>query len=123
MPTRRIPVDQLGRQAILFDDPKNLPQDLAGAQGLGQLASIWGAKPTGIYSRRSAARPSSSSSPGLRERPDDADRAVHHASCRCHGTRRFSIRDKNLTVGDGVTDFRAISATNPGDLGYFYRAG
>src|SRR5580704_15583899 len=32
----RIPVEQLGRQAILFDDPKKLPQDVAGAQELAQ---------------------------------------------------------------------------------------
>ncbi len=115
----RIPVDQLGRQAILFDDPKKLPQDLAGASQLAQLASIWGAKPNGIIATLgstpieqqlagAALKPDEQTAQFIKLLVDSWDQAILNPA-------------KKLSIGDGVTDFRAISAANPGDLGYFYQ--
>jgi uncharacterized protein len=115
----RIPLEQLGRQAILFDDPKKLPQDLAGARELAQLASIWGAKPNGIIATLGRT-PIERQLAGAALKPDQ--QTAQFITLLVDSWDR-SILDprKKLRVGDGVTDFRAISAANPGDLGYFYQ--
>ena len=41
----RVPLDKLGRQGILFEDPAKLPEDLKQAQQLIPLAKFWGEKP------------------------------------------------------------------------------
>ncbi|MGD0137520.1 MAG: MMPL family transporter [Tepidisphaeraceae bacterium] len=114
----RIPLDQLGKQAILFEDPGKLPQRFAAAQGLGQLAAIWGAKPTPITSALgrnpidrslagAALKPDEQTANFIAHLADSWDQAIHQPG-------------KKLSVGDGVADFRAISAANPSELGYFY---
>jgi predicted RND superfamily exporter protein len=113
----RIPLDELGRQAILFEDPKLLPQSMAGAKGLGELATIWGARPklVALLGRTpierslagAAARPTEETAAFITHLVDSWDQAIRHP-------------DKALTVGNGVVDFRAISASDPSELGYFY---
>jgi uncharacterized protein len=114
----RVPIDQLGRQAILFDDPRKLPADLAGAKQLGQLALIWGAKPSvliGALGRTPIERQLA----GAALRPDPQT-AGFVALLADSWDKAILDPGKKLTVGNGVTDFRAVSATNPADLGYFY---
>jgi hypothetical protein len=114
----RIPLEQLGKQAILFEDPRKLPQSVAAAQGLGQLASIWGAKPNPITSALGR-NPIERSLAGAALKPDEqtANFIAHLADSWDQAIRH---PDKKLTVGDGVSDFRAISAANPSEMGYFY---
>ena len=113
----RVPLDELGRQAILFEDPKELPARLAGAQGLGQLARIWGARANllAILGRTPIER----SLAGAREQPTDETAAfITHLVVSWDEAIRHP--DVNLTVGNGVVDFRAISASDPSELGYYY---
>lgn len=114
----RIPIEQLGRQAILFDDPKKLPQRLAAAQRLGELATIWGAKPSQLISALGRT-PIERSLFGAALQPNEA---TAHFVTHLADSWDQAIRDpkKKLSVGDGVTDFRAVSAANPSELGYFY---
>jgi uncharacterized protein len=114
----RIPVEQLGRQAILFDDPKKLRHDLAGAQELAQLASIWGAKPNGIIGALGRT-PIEQQLAGAALKPDEQTAGFVRILVDSWDAAILDPH-KKLSVGDGVTDFRAISASNPGDLGYFY---
>jgi hypothetical protein len=114
----RIPVEQLGRQALLFDDPAKLPRDMAGAQGLAQLAAVWGAKPSGLLAALGR-NPIERSLAGAGLRPDEqtAQFITHLVQS---WDQAILNPQKKLSVGDGVTDFRAINAANPGELGYFY---
>ncbi len=113
----RIPLDELGRQGILFEAPKELPRRLAGAQRLGQLAAIWGARPDllSVLGRTPIERSLS----GARAQPGDETAAfiTHLAESWDQAVRH---PDAPLAVGNGVVDFRAISATDPSELGYFY---
>ncbi|MGD0463952.1 MAG: MMPL family transporter [Tepidisphaeraceae bacterium] len=113
----RIPLDELGRQAILFEDPKALPRRLDGAQRLGELATIWGARPNllAVLGRTPIER----SLAGARAQPSDETAAfITHLADSWDQAARHA--DATLAVGNGVVDFRAISATDPSELGYFY---
>ncbi|HEX4052636.1 MAG TPA: MMPL family transporter [Tepidisphaeraceae bacterium] len=114
----RVPVERLGSEALLFEDPKKLPQRMAAAQGLGQLAAIWGAKPGPLVSALGRT-PIERSLAGAALQPNEA---TAHFVTHLADSWDQAIRDpkKKLSVGDGVTDFRAISAENPSELGYFY---
>ncbi|HEY1921833.1 MAG TPA: MMPL family transporter [Tepidisphaeraceae bacterium] len=113
----RIPIDELGRQGILFEDRNALPSRVAGAQGLGQLATIWGARPglVAILGRT----PIEQSLAGARHQPDDQTAAfITHLVVSWDEAIRHP--DTKLTVGNGVVDFHTISAADPSELGYFY---
>jgi predicted RND superfamily exporter protein len=114
----RIPLDKLGRQAILFEDPKKLPESVASAQGLAQLASIWGARPNLVISALGRT-PIERSLSGAALQPD-AQTAQFMAQLVDSWDQAIHFPDRKLSVGDGVTDFRAINAVTPADLGYFY---
>jgi uncharacterized protein len=113
----RIPLNELGRQGILFENTADLPRRLAGVQQLGQLARIWGARPglLAILGRTPIER----SLAGAREQPtDDTAGFITHLVVSWDEAIRHP--DTNLTVGNGVVDFRTISAGDPSELGYFY---
>ncbi|MGD0390590.1 MAG: MMPL family transporter [Tepidisphaeraceae bacterium] len=114
----RIPLEELGTQAVLFEDPGKLPQRFAAAQGLGQLAAIWGAAPTPITSALGR-NPVERSLSGAALKPDEqtANFIAHLAESWDQAIRQPG---KKLSVGDGVSDFRALRAANPSELGYFY---
>jgi predicted RND superfamily exporter protein len=114
----RIPLEQLGRQSLLFEDPKKLPERFAGAQGIGQLATIWGSKPSPVISALGR-NPIERSLAGAALRPtEETARFIAHLA----ESWDQAVRDpqKKLSIGDGVTDFHAINAANPAELGYFY---
>jgi predicted RND superfamily exporter protein len=114
----RVPIDQLGRQGLLFENPKKLPQEFAAVQQLAQLTRIWGAKPSfeiSLLGRTPIERFLS----GVAARPTDENAAFMNILA---GSWAAAIRhpDQKLGVGNGVVDFRAIGATDPTQLGYFY---
>ncbi len=114
----RIPVEQLGRQALLFEDPKKLPQRMADARGLVQLASIWGARPNTLISALGRT-PIERSLSGAALQPN---RQTAKFIANLADSWDQAIRDpkKKLIVGAGVTDFRVVNAQDPSELGYFY---
>jgi predicted RND superfamily exporter protein len=114
----RIPVRELGDQGLLFQDPRKLPQSFASAQELAQLTTIWGGKPNLLISalgrtpiERSlsgaAAQPNAQTADFISQLAESWDQAIQNP-------------DKQLSIGNGVTDFRVISASDPSQLGYFY---
>ena len=93
----KVPLNELGQQAILFQDPKKLPESFAGAQGLAQLASIWAQNPASS-SPPLVPTPSSDPSPAPRLVPMHKPRNSS-ANSPTHGTRPFAIRlRKSLSV-------------------------
>jgi predicted RND superfamily exporter protein len=114
----KVPLDKLGRQAVLFEDPKKLPESVEGAQGLAQLATIWGGKPNigvSILGRTpierslagAALQPDAQTAQFIGHLADSWDQAIRNPN-------------KTISIGDGATDFRAINASSPTDLGYYY---
>jgi predicted RND superfamily exporter protein len=114
----RIPLNRLGRQAVLFEDPKKLPESVAGAQQLAQLATIWGAKPN-LAMTLLGRTPIERSLAGAALQPN-AETAGFIAHLADSWNQAILNPDKKLSIVEGVTDFRAISATSPTDLGYLY---
>ena len=97
-----------------------MPQRFTEVQGLGQLAAIWGAKPNPITSALGS-NPIERSLGGAALKPDDqtANFIAHLADS---WDQAIGHPEKNLSVGNGVTDIRALNAASPLDLGYFYSA-
>jgi len=114
----RIPLPQLGDQALLFQDPAKLPNSFSSVQQLAQLTAIWGAKPSFLISALGK-NPIERSLSGAVARPD-AQTASFISQLAQSWDNAIRNPTKPLAVGDGVTDFRAIGASSPTDLGYFY---
>jgi hypothetical protein len=113
-----IPVADLGKQGILFEDQVLLPQRLAGAQQLAQLAKLWGEKPSGMTSLFG---------------PTPIDRFISGAGAAVNDQAagfvadmadswRKCISDPNLPMrpGGAVLDLATSQAANPRELGYNY---
>jgi predicted RND superfamily exporter protein len=108
----KVPLDQLGRQAALFEDTTKLPGDFAHVvQQFAPLAQIWsqagGTPPILGFLRLLGMRPSDESANFITALSDSWDQAV-----RQPGTE--------LRVGQGVIDLKRLDATDPSQLGYFY---
>jgi predicted RND superfamily exporter protein len=114
----RVPLDQLGRQGILFEDPSKLPEDLKEAQQLVPLAKFWGEKP-GVPVSLMGNSPLERFLSATDLHRDDQTAGFVRTLAQSWVT---ALKDPShpLTVGDGVVDLSLISATDPSQLGYFY---
>jgi predicted RND superfamily exporter protein len=114
----RVPLDQLGRQAILFEDSSKLPQDLQQAQQLIPLAKFWGEKPSVPTSLMGGSPLERFLSATDLHRDDQTASFVQTLA----QSWVMALKDRSgpLRVGDGVVDLGNLSATDPSQLGYFY---
>jgi predicted RND superfamily exporter protein len=108
----KVPLDKLGRQGILFENPAKLPDELAGIKRMSQLAALWGQDAPG----------SSISRFMLANRLFANDESAGLASAMADSLTH-ALRDpaSPLEVGHGVLDMRVLNATDPLQLGYFYQ--
>ncbi|MDP9175281.1 MAG: MMPL family transporter [Planctomycetota bacterium] len=107
----RVPLDQLGRQGVLFENPANLPREFQGAKDLSQLAALWGQNLPGM--------PLSRFMFAVRLHADDQSAGLVAAM---GNSLANAVRNPNvpLRVGEGVVDISVLDATDPSQLGYFY---
>ncbi len=125
----RVPLDELGRQAILFEDPKELPaRNLRGCGELGAAGEIvLGRKPEiGTMVLVRDARRSNGLSRAVAATPT---RRINRGFCRAVSGYGFvgskTVRDPsapmNVSVGNGVVDLpRNRGQLDPSELGYYY---
>jgi hypothetical protein len=107
----KIPLEKLGRQGVLFQDPAKLPQDFEGAKRLSQLAALWGSNLPGT--------PISRFLLAARFQPSDESAGFVKALA---DSLTSNLRDPNvpLRVGAGVIDVQLFDAKDPSELGYYY---
>jgi uncharacterized protein len=114
----RVPLDQLGRQGILFEDPAKLPDDLQQAQQLVPLAKFWGENPSGAVSFFGESPLSRFLSATDLHRDDPTAGFIDILAQSWIGALRD--RSQPLRVGAGVVDLSSLGATDPSQLGYFF---
>jgi hopanoid biosynthesis associated RND transporter like protein HpnN len=115
----RVPVDELGRQGILFEQRDRLKQTLADVQRFAPLARLWAEKPnvlTGLLGSTplerflaalGAQQPDEETSPFVRLLADS-------------WTATARSKREPLRVGRELPDLASLDASDPSRLGYYY---
>jgi len=114
----RIPLDQLGKQGILFEDPASLRQEIDEARGLAQLARLWGeSNPVlGLL----GPNPTSRFLAGARL-AGNSDEQVQFTKVVADGwNAALAAPNEPLALGNQVPDLRALGPSDPETLGYYY---
>ncbi len=114
----RIPLDKLGAQAILFQDPDELKKSLEQVRSSVPLARLWGERPTPITAALGNT-PIERFLGGLRLRSPDSELAGFVSLLAQSWDDAVQHPDAPPRVGDGVPDLKRVDAT-PRDLGYYY---
>jgi predicted RND superfamily exporter protein len=116
----RIPLDQLGRQGILFEDPKRLPKTLEETKRFIPLVKLW-AEPPNLVTRVLGRTPIARFIGGLSAQPPNEQTATFLnlvAQSWVQTLRRPTTQP--LAPGDGLPDLQSLDASDPSRLGYYY---
>src|SRR5208282_1267720 len=114
----KVPLDKLGRQGILFEDPAKLPDDVKQAAPLVPLAQFWGEKPNVATSLLGNSPLERFLAGADLHRDDQTAGFVDTLAQSWIGALRD--RANPLRVGEGVVDLSSLSSTDPSQLGYYY---
>jgi predicted RND superfamily exporter protein len=114
----RVPLDQLGKQGILFEDPHALRHEIDEARGLAQLARLWGESNPVL--RLLGPNPTSRFLAGARL-AGNSDQQVQFTKVVADGwNAALASPSEPLTLGHQIPDLRALGPTDPETLGYYY---
>jgi uncharacterized protein len=114
----RVPLNELGRQGILFEDPAKLPVELQQIKQFVPLAQFWGEKPNAAISFLGGTpmeRFLTGTAAHVDEPTEEFVQKLADSWCTL-------LRDPSapVRVGTTVVDLQRISATDPLQLGYYY---
>src|SRR5262245_46487636 len=115
----RVPIDKLGSQGLLFDDPKLVRQSFEGMQRFVPLVKLWAEKP-GALTQFLGRTPLERFIPALRVQKPDAETAGFVAMLAESWNYALAHPDEPLARGRGIPDLAALDATDPSRLGYYY---
>ena len=115
---QRIPLDQLGNQGILFEDPAALREEIDEARQLAPLARLWGESNPVL--RLTGTNPISRFLYGAQFGLGDP-RSVQFVRTVAEGwSAALASPDQTPRVGQTVPDLRALGPSDPRTLGYYY---
>ena len=114
-----VQIAELGSQAMLFDDPKNLPQNVADANRLLPLAKLWGEAPT-LLTGLLGSSPIERFINGVGLQPIDKDTNDFLHMVVDGWNAALADPNRPVTLGDQVPNLEELGATDPSQLGYFY---
>jgi predicted RND superfamily exporter protein len=119
-----IPLEALGTQGMLFEDPQKVQQDLNDTKQMIPLAKLWGEAPTGIMTflgdspvERFVSNLGVSI---VAVRPLDNDTASFVDLLASGWNKTLDDPTKPVTLGDQVPDLASLGASDPSRLGYYY---
>jgi len=118
----KVPLDQLGSQGLLFDDPALVRQNFEEMKRFVPLARLWGGEP-GVLTRVLGRTPLERFVTALNTQPADAETAGFVAALARGWERTLGAAASDegaLTVGREVPDLAAMGAADPSRLGYYY---
>ena len=115
----KVPVDKLGAQGLLFDDPKLVRQNFEEIKRFVPLAKLWAEKPT-ILTRILGETPLERFIAALNTQPADEETAGFLGPVAASWVTTLRSGDEALQVGKQVPDLAALGATDPSRLGYYY---
>lgn len=115
----KVPVEKLGAQGILLEDPKNLKGEFADVQRLAPLAQLLGEKPNAATALL-APTPIQRFLAGVSLQQPDAETAGFVKLLADSWTDTLKHPAEPLQVGRNVPDLAAAGADDPSRLGYYY---
>jgi predicted RND superfamily exporter protein len=116
-----IPIEQLGRQGILFENPAKLPGEFADAKNqIVPLAQIWGEKPGVTAILGSSPMERFVSSLSLAPAGDRAMAADFITTLSTSWTDSIQHPADPIEVGHAVPDLSTLGSDDPSRLGYYY---
>lgn len=116
----RVPIDQLGSQGLLFDDPKLVRQSFEEMKRFVPLAKLWGEKPN-LLERALGSSPLERFVAALAIPKPDAETAEFVGVLADSWVRTTGPPpDQPLRVGDDVPNLAELGAADPSRLGYYY---
>jgi predicted RND superfamily exporter protein len=115
----RVPIDQLGSQGLLFDEPALVHQSFDDIQRFIPLVKLWGEKPSQL-TRVLGKTPLERFVTGLQTQTPDEETAEFVTELAESWERALAHPDQPLVVGNQVPDLAAMGATDPSRLGYYY---
>lgn len=119
-----IPVEELGTQGLLFEDPARVQQDLEDVRRMVPLARLWGEAPTGLTTfLGDSPLERFISNLGISivaVRPLDAETASFVDLLAKGWNKVLADPNRAVTLGEQVPDLAGLGATDPSRLGYYY---
>lgn len=116
----KVPVEQLGSQGLLFDDPQLVRENFEEMKRFIPLARLWGEKPPAL-TRLLGETPLERFLAALNTQKPDAETAGFVAVLAESWVKTLRAgRGQPLRVGEEIPDLTALGATDPSRLGYYY---
>jgi len=116
-----VPIEKLGAQGLLFDDPKVMRAEFEDIKRFRPLAQLWGERPGPLTSLLGSS-PLERFISALNTQKADAEIAGFVAALAKGWNRALEDVNAPLKVGDSLPDLAALGADDPSRLGYYYQA-
>jgi uncharacterized protein len=114
----RVPLDQLGSQGILFEDPAALHSEIEEAKRLAQLARLWGESNPVV--RLLGPNPTTRFLAGTRVVGNSTEQTAFIRAVADGWNTAIASPTMPLAVGRQIPDLRALGPSDPQTLGYYY---
>src|ERR1051325_4956682 len=116
----RIPIDRLGDQGLLFDEPQRVQQSFAEMKRFIPLVQLWGEPPT-LATRLLGSTPIGRFIAAVGLQPADAQTAEFVAMLAKTWNSAIEHVEEPLKVGTNMPDLASLDAADPSRLGYYYQ--
>src|SRR3954451_17918920 len=115
----KVPIERLGSQGLLFDEPKLVQQSFEGVKRFIPLVKLWSEKP-GVLTQFLGRTPLERFVSAINTQQPDAETAGFVALLAESWNTALAHMDEPLVKGRGIPDLAALEATDPSRLGYYY---
>ncbi|MEA2710259.1 MAG: uncharacterized protein QOF78_2860 [Phycisphaerales bacterium] len=115
----RVPLDKLGAQGLLFDEPQFVRASFEEIKRFAPLAKLWAEKP-GTLTSLLGSTPLERFVTALNTQPPDEETAGFVAALAKSWNETLRHPADKLRVGQHVPDLATLGATDPSRLGYYY---
>ncbi len=114
-----VPIDKLGNQGLLFDDPSRVHEAFADAKRFIPLVRLWAEKPN-LAERLLGRTPTERFLGALALQKPDAENAPFVGLLARSWMQTLHNPAAPLTPGEGLPDLASLDASDPSRLGYYY---
>jgi hypothetical protein len=117
----RVPVDRLGAQGLLFDDPQNVRQHFEDMKRFIPLVQLWAEEPSAL-TRLLGRSPLERFISALNTQPPDPDTAAFVARLAESWNLNIKQIDDPPAASPSVPNLASLETADPSRLGYYYLA-
>jgi predicted RND superfamily exporter protein len=115
----KVPLDRLGAQGLLFDEPARVRQSFEDVKRFVPLVKLWGEKP-GLLASVLGPTPIERFVTSMQLAPRDEETKVFLGALAESWNYALEHPDEPLRPGRGLPDLASLDASDPSRLGYYY---